>query len=97
MRTAAPGTDGMPDMLRDGPGGMIGADCILPPGVLAAALRKAFPTYAVTVSTWRDVAHYELVTLDDSNPWCLISDNPREIWNELTGNLRTTNGLSADV
>jgi hypothetical protein len=89
MRIAAAGTDGMPDMCGYGSGGVIGADCTVSPGVQAAALRAAFPTYAVRVSTWCDVPHYELVTLDDSNPWCLISDDAQEIWNELKDNPHT--------
>ncbi len=78
-------------MRGDGTGGMIGANCTVPPGVQASVLRKAFPAYAVKVSMWRDVPHYELVTLDDSYPWCLISDDPQEIWDELTGTPRTRN------
>lgn len=64
---------------------MKGGNWPVPPAVQAAALRKAFPTYSVFVSMWRDVPRFELVTKDDSNPWCLISDDANEIWRELKG------------
>jgi hypothetical protein len=58
----------------------------IPPAVQAAALRKAFPSYSVFVSTKGAVPRFELVAKDDGNPWCLISANAHEIWNEPEGN-----------
>ncbi len=76
---------------------MFGTNCTAPPGVQAAALRKAFPAYAVKVSTWRDAPHYELVTREDGNPWCLISDDVQEIWDELADSPPTSDGPMADA
>ena len=71
---------------------MIGGDWTQPPEVLATALRCAFPSYSVTITDWPSIRtwpeprpRFELVTTDDSNPWCLISDDAREIWQELKG------------
>ncbi len=52
--------------------------------VQAAALRAAFPRYAVHVVThWDDKPRFEVVSRDGGDPYCLISDDPREIWREL--------------
>jgi len=62
------------------------------PEAQAIALRNAFPNYHVTLTEWPSITtwpearpRFELVTVDDSNPWCLISSDAREIWNELKG------------
>jgi len=64
---------------------MIGGDWTQPPAVLATALRRAFPRYSVFLTTYGDTTRFELVSKDDSNPWCLISEDAREIWLELKG------------
>lgn len=56
------------------------------PHVQAAALRTAFPRYIVNVLARRDGRpRFEAVSRDGGNPYCLISDDAREIWNELRG------------
>jgi len=53
--------------------------------VQAAALRAAFPRYAVNVSAGRDEKPwFEVVSRDGGNPYCLISDDAREIWHVLS-------------
>jgi hypothetical protein len=57
-----------------------------PPAVAtqAAALRAAFPHYAVNVIQHHgEPARYEAVSRDGHNPYCLISTDAREIWREL--------------
>jgi hypothetical protein len=57
------------------------------PRAQAAAIQEAFPSYAVTVSMRPgDRPRFELVTRNDDNPWCLISDNADEIRHELEAN-----------
>lgn len=52
--------------------------------VQAAALRAAFPGYVVNVLRQRgDRPRFEVVSRDGGSPYCLISDDPREIWREL--------------
>jgi hypothetical protein len=53
--------------------------------VQAAALRAAFPGYTVNVMTrWGDKPRFEVVARDiNASPYCLISDDAREIWREL--------------
>ena len=52
--------------------------------VQAAALRTAFPGYAVSVLARRgEKPRFELVSRDGGHPYCLISDDAREIWREL--------------
>ena len=52
--------------------------------VQAAALRAAFPRYAVSVITrWDDKPRFEVVSRDGGDPYCLISDDAREIWDAL--------------
>lgn len=52
----------------------------------AAALRAAFPGYAVNVLRQRGQRpRFELVSRDGGSPYCLISDDPEEIWAELRG------------
>ena len=55
--------------------------------VQAAALRTAFPQYAVKVVTWwDDKPRFEVVARDTStSPYCLISSDSSEIWRELRG------------
>jgi hypothetical protein len=57
------------------------------PEVIAGELRKAFPGYEVTVRRDRDrnKPRYQLRARDGRNPTCLISHDPREIWDELKG------------
>ena len=53
--------------------------------VQAAALRAAFPAYAVNVSAGHGAKpRFEVVSRDGSDPYCLISDDAREIWHELS-------------
>ncbi len=56
-----------------------------PAGVQAAALRAAFPGYVVNVLAPRlgEKARFEAVRRDGGSPYCLISDDAREIWREL--------------
>ena len=59
---------------------------VAPASVQAAALRAAFPTYAVNVIRQRgERPRFEVVSRDGGNLYCLISDDPREIWRELRG------------
>ena len=52
--------------------------------VQAAALRTAFPCYVVSVVTrWDDKPRFEVVSREGGDPYCLISDDAREIWREL--------------
>ncbi|MGA2828675.1 MAG: hypothetical protein ABSF03_21445 [Streptosporangiaceae bacterium] len=52
--------------------------------VQAAALRDAFPGYAVNVIVrYDDPPRIEAVSRDGSNPYCLISTDANEIWREL--------------
>jgi hypothetical protein len=54
------------------------------PRARAAAIREAFPSYAVIVSVRQgDRPRFEVVTRNDGNPWCLISADADEIWHEL--------------
>ena len=56
------------------------------PRTQAAALREAFPSYAVTVYVRHgDRPRFEAVVRNDDNPWCLISANADEIWHGLKG------------
>jgi hypothetical protein len=58
----------------------------VPAQIEAAALRNAFPLYAVSVSVREgDHPRFEVVTRNDANPWCLISARADEIWRELKG------------
>jgi hypothetical protein len=55
-----------------------------PVSVQAAALRAAFPSYVVNVLRQRgERPRLEVVSRDGGSPYCLISDDPREIWREL--------------
>lgn len=56
------------------------------PGVQAAALQAAFPSYSVSVAIRPGCQpRFELVTRNDGNPWCVISPDAKEIWHELKG------------
>jgi hypothetical protein len=67
------------------------ADFELPPPpstrVQAAALQAAFPGYIVNVIVMAhgEKPRYELVSRNGQNPYCLISSDAREIWQELRG------------
>lgn len=52
--------------------------------VQAEALAAAFPRYTFTVVIQGDRTRFEAVSNDGDNPWCLISDDPREIWRALS-------------
>ncbi len=55
------------------------------PGAQAKAIERQFPGYSVTITVRGDESiHYEAVTRNDGNPWCLISDDAGEIWRELS-------------
>lgn len=50
----------------------------------AAALRVAFPGYAVNVLTRPGgTPRFEVVSRDGGSPYCLISTDASEIWQEL--------------
>jgi hypothetical protein len=52
--------------------------------VQAAALRAAFPGYTVNVITRQDdQPRFEAISRDGGSPYCLISTDAREIWQEL--------------
>ena len=53
----------------------------------AAALRTAFPQYAVSVITtwWDNKPRLEAVSRDGGDPYCLISEDARDIWREPRG------------
>jgi hypothetical protein len=53
------------------------------PEAVAAALRKAFPSYSVTVRRDRGQPRYQLISKNDAYPSCLISSDPDEIRAEL--------------
>ena len=54
--------------------------------IQAAALRAAFPQYAVKVIRHPgERPRFELVARDGGDPYCLISIDAREIWRELRG------------
>ena len=55
-----------------------------PTSVQAAALRAAFPGYAVNVLRQRgERPRFEVVSRAGGSPYCLISEDVREIWREL--------------
>jgi hypothetical protein len=55
-----------------------------PASIQAAALRAAFPGYAVNVLRQRGQRpRFELINWSGGSPYCLISDDPGEIWAEL--------------
>jgi hypothetical protein len=52
--------------------------------VQAAALRAAFPGYVVNVIRFPgEKPRFEVVSRGGDSPYCLISDDAREIWREL--------------
>ena len=52
----------------------------------AAALRVAFPEYVVSVRVGRrDKPRFEVVSREGGDPYCLISSDAQEIWQELRG------------
>ena len=69
------------------PGGVMTGP-LIPSGsaayVQAAALRTAFPHYVVNVAARRGgKPRFEVVSRNGGNPYCLISDDAHEIWQEL--------------
>jgi hypothetical protein len=49
-------------------------------------LRAAFPAYVVSLVKTGDKARFEAVSrTGDGDPWCVISTDAREIWQELRG------------
>ena len=55
------------------------------PEAVAAALRKAYPSYTVSVRRDGGKPRYQLVSKTDAYPTCLISPDPDEIREELNG------------
>jgi hypothetical protein len=54
--------------------------------VQLAALRSAFPGYTFNLLTWEGKPpRFEALSRDGGSPYCLISDDPRELWQELKG------------
>ena len=54
--------------------------------VEVAALRTAIPKYTFNLIRHRDEKpRFEAVSRDGGNPYCLISEDAREIWRELRG------------
>jgi hypothetical protein len=52
----------------------------------AAALRVAFPEYVVSIRVGRrDKPRFEVVSREGGDPYCLISTDAQEIWQELRG------------
>lgn len=51
--------------------------------VQAEALRTAFPGYTVNLIITRGKTRFEAVARDGGSPYCLISSDAREIWQEL--------------
>ena len=50
----------------------------------AAALRVAFPSYAINVIMNRgEKPRFEAASRDGGNPYCLITTDARKIWHEL--------------
>jgi hypothetical protein len=73
---------------RDGARGGLMTGPLIPPGsaayVQAAALRTAFPQYIVNVAARRGgKPRFEVVSRNGGNPYCLISEDAHEIWQEL--------------
>lgn len=55
------------------------------------ALRAAFPDYSFRVIRWDGrKPRYEALSQSGCDPWCLISDDAREIW----GALETANATA---
>jgi hypothetical protein len=53
--------------------------------IQAEALRTAFPGYTVNIIVTGGKARFEAVRRDGGSPYCLISQDAREIWRELKG------------
>jgi hypothetical protein len=49
------------------------------PEEIAAALARAYPSYAVTVRRDQGEPRYQLISKNDAYPYCLISPDPDEI------------------
>jgi hypothetical protein len=64
----------------------------VPAGVLAdlAALRAALPAYDVVLTSHSPVYRFEAIRrrTDDPSPWCVISSDPADLWQELAGRPR---------
>ena len=55
-----------------------------PAHVQVTALRTAFPGYRFNLIRHRDEKpRFEALSRDGGDPYCLISDDAREIWREL--------------
>ena len=64
---------------------MMGRNWSQPPAAVAIELGKAFPTYSVTVRWDSGEPRFQLISKNDTNPYCLISPDPDEIRAELDG------------
>ena len=54
--------------------------------VQVSALRTAFPGYTFNLLRhWGEKPRIEALSRDGGSPYCLISDDAREIWRELRG------------
>jgi hypothetical protein len=50
----------------------------------AAVLQSCFPSYAVSVLSHRDGRpRFQVISRDGSSPYCMISDDASEVWDEL--------------
>ena len=71
----------------------------LPPGVMTelAALRDALPGYDVIVTSNSRAYRYEAIRRADSpGPWCVISTDPADLWQELVSCIRPDISVPAD-
>jgi hypothetical protein len=62
---------------------MMDGSCIVTPEIMVARFNNAFPSYRATWTRHGGRPRYELVTTDDSHPWCVISEDAAEIWRAL--------------
>jgi hypothetical protein len=63
-------------------------------GQIMVALRSAFPGYTFSVITGNDGSRYEAVSKTFGDPYCLISADAREIWQELARTVRVADGVT---
>ena len=58
------------------------------------ALRTAFPDYTFNVIAGNDGPRYEALSKTFGDPYCLISADVREIWQELARTVRVAAGVT---
>ena len=63
-------------------------------GQIVVALRSAFPGYTFTVITGNDGPRYEAVSKTFGDPYCLISADARETWQELARTVRMAESVT---